>query len=575
MSDVSELVALEKEIDHKVAALPILREPVRVTLCALLRVLHSLMHGTPATATPPNREAATALAARLSHLVPLLASCPSGPTGVDAQQAMEVYAALDPTGEQLKLLISYAHFADVMPEVHRDYFSVGREAEHRFLLRHRSSKLASAEAEDILLSELALGFAITRHQIPAAVFDRMTKRKPGTLSGEGIIAIKTLNSHFQDHVFEVPLVTDDGLRSAIGVTYRELNRFRAALLAMATFANELALAYARVLAKLTHDEAFGEWLHWIAPTWGLEFLRGYLITESGLSDEASERLLSLLSIDVRTNQPSILHARDGYFPPIWQLPGNLLLASDPAMMFIQARNLLFSVQQTDKKLFDDLVSHHLEPALVSFAARILNDVPMLHLQENVEWTGGGTKGEIDLLVFEETSNTALHIQAKAPLPPQGARMVQRLENRLEEGISQLGRFRKLPAADRDRIISQATGRSVYGVEVVDVLLARSCFGTAAICEEANGIRMISLAVLAGAVADCSETDQLDVRSVLNACEGIRHQLIQAAKLNWKHEHLRVGNLVDLELPLLNFDHKAVADMRYRVWRNHGALGTVS
>ena len=56
----------------------------------------------------------------------------------------------------------------------------------------------------------------------------------------------------------------------------------------------------------------------------------------------------MLSVDFRAGKPSVKSARDGYFPPVWQLPGMLLLCADPVQLFTQLRNLLFSVQCTNK-----------------------------------------------------------------------------------------------------------------------------------------------------------------------------------------------------------------------------------
>jgi hypothetical protein len=538
----------------------------------ILRVLYALIHGTSVTSVPPKLDAARSFAARMSHLVPLLANCPGEPTGADALDVLEAYHQVDPDGKQSKLLISYAHFADLMPEVRRDYFSVVHNGEQRFTLHHASTAIADAEAEDILLSELALGFQVQRHPFTDELFDRLPTGKVGQLSGEAILAIKALGTHYLDHAFEVSLVDDNGLRAAVGVTHEEFRRFRAALLGMAVFSSELAKAFQR---RLTHNKkdnnAFEEWLYWLAPTWGSEFFRGYLITESRLADEQVERLLSMLSVDFRAGKPSVKHARDGYFPPVWQLPGMLLLCADPVLLFTQLRNLLFSVQCTNKKLFDDTVSRFLEPALVTAAQQILAPLGHLDIRANVDWTCRGQKGEIDLLVFHSAENVALHIQAKAPLPPQGARLVQRLEDRLDEGLSQLKRFRLLPEADRDEIISKATGRQVRSAKIVDAVLARSCFGTQSIREKAGAVKMLTLPILAGAASDCASVKQAGIEYLLQQCLILTEQLLRDAEPHWDVETLTVDEL-ELKLPLLQFDEAAVARLRLHLWRDNMSLG---
>lgn len=573
MSDLEDLLNYEPLIDRTVAELPILRLPVRVSLSMIMRVLHGLQHGTSTTGVPPNLDAANSFASRISHLVQLLANCPAEPTGIDAREVADAYHDIDRDGSQAKLLISYAHFADFMPEVRRGYFSVLRTGRNRFSLRHCSHEFEDAETRDILLSELALAFRLQSHPFSDKFFDGLTNTRAGHLSAEAVLAIKALGDHYSRHAFEVRLIDDDGLRAALGVTNTEFARFRGALFGMAMFAVELARAFERRLARDQNDEeAFSEWLHWVAPTWGPEFFRGYLITESGLSDTHVEKLLKLLSIDFRTERPPLIkHARDGYFPPVWQLPDMLLLCVDPVLLFTQVRNLLFSLQFTDKALFDNSVSKHLEPMLIRAAKQILASLGHLHICQNVNWSSGNEAGEIDLLIFDSGENVALHVQAKAPLGPQGARLVQRLEDRLDEGIRQLERFRKLPDTERDRVVSEAVKRDVKNVRVLDAVLARSCFGTRSICEKAKGVNLLALPILAGATAECVAVGQCGIEHLLQQCQMLTAKLVHDAKPRWDHETLVVDEL-QIQLPLLHFDQAAVARLRSYVWRDNMSLG---
>jgi hypothetical protein len=146
VSDLEQLLNHEASIDRLVEELPILRLPVRLPLSMVLRVLHGLVHGTPLTGVPAKLDAAGSLAARMSHLVPLLANCPGEPTGADARDVLEAYHEVDPDGKQGRLLVSYAHFADLMPEVRRNYFSVAANGKRRFGLSHASKASAEAEA---------------------------------------------------------------------------------------------------------------------------------------------------------------------------------------------------------------------------------------------------------------------------------------------------------------------------------------------------------------------------------------------------------------------------------------------
>ncbi|TIL42761.1 MAG: hypothetical protein E5Y86_25465 [Mesorhizobium sp.] len=97
--------------------------------------------------------------------------------------------------------------------------------------------------------------------------------------------------------------------------------------------------------------------------------------------------------------------------------------------------MLYSLVQTDKKKFDNVVSRHLEPTLLEDASRFLSGLPGVEIRKNVHWE----RGEIDILADYEASNSAFQLQAKAGMPPQGARMVAQVESRTLKAAKQVVR----------------------------------------------------------------------------------------------------------------------------------------
>ncbi|WP_287291557.1 hypothetical protein [Mesorhizobium sp.] len=102
---------------------------------------------------------------------------------------------------------------------------------------------------------------------------------------------------------------------------------------------------------------------------------------------------------------------------------------------IRSGNVLYSLVQTDKKKFDNVVSRHLEPTLLEDASRFLSGLPGVEIRKNVHWE----RGEIDILADYEASNSAFQLQAKAGMPPQGARMVAQVESRTLKAAKQVVR----------------------------------------------------------------------------------------------------------------------------------------
>jgi hypothetical protein len=161
---------------------------------------------------------------RLSYLAPLLANCPEMPTGVNARDVADSYVEADPKAEQLKLLVSYAHLSELMPTVHRGYFSVSGAATTSFELSHSSPEFADVESEDILLSELALPFPLTRSpSFPKAV-KGMAESAPTLDMGRQMSICKQLYSYYAGSLFELPLVDDASLAAQFGVTHSDFVR---------------------------------------------------------------------------------------------------------------------------------------------------------------------------------------------------------------------------------------------------------------------------------------------------------------------------------------------------------------
>ena len=209
-SSLDEIKKAEREIDAAVSAMPLLAAPVRVPLYGIFSVLHTLFHGNPALGSAPRVEAGHSLASRLAALVPLLAHCPGTPEGESARDAADAYAEIDPDGQQARDLLAYAHFAQIMPEVHRGYYDVAGDALAGFKLSFRSSEFEVAETEDFLLSELALPFL--RSPAPrVSAFDQLAMTAP-VLDGVTLVATqRMLIAHYRDNVIDTALVSDAAL----------------------------------------------------------------------------------------------------------------------------------------------------------------------------------------------------------------------------------------------------------------------------------------------------------------------------------------------------------------------------
>jgi hypothetical protein len=566
---VEKLKAFELKYDSLVEQLDILKLPVRALLASMHLLADNLFYGTRMNsanplAHPPRPEAGLNLASRFSHLIRLLQRCPTEPLGMDADNAINALLCEDPSGQEFPMLVNYGHFSDLMPEVHRGYYLVEGDEESGFVLSHPSAEFAHHEALDIILAELSLSMLLNSSETAfSSLFDGLAETAPLADALAMEQALRALNGHYRRYFNEPPYLTEDGYRAACGVGSEDFARFRAALLAMSDYAIGLSAALDRRI-RTEGDPGnviWKEMLEWISVCWTEQGFLGFLKALSGLEDTKLDRLVNLFSGDFRTGMQSHAHARDGFFPPLARLETCFLYSPWLLKPFMTARNIAFAVRHQDQKLFDEIVSSHLEPALVQQAAELFRSMPCLEVVPGRKWQ----KSEIDLLVYSPTENVALHIQAKAAIPPSGARMVQNLETRSREGLDQLNAFRKLNQPDRDAVLSEALGHQVDGVTVIDVLLSRSCFGTHKVWAQLGAVVPMNLAILAGVTKPFrAERRPIPLAELPRLAKDEIDRVMKQAKPKWVVKEAVMG-LVQFRLPMLEYDNDAVRAANLRMW----------
>lgn len=550
---LNQLREFESQLDAEVANLAIWRLPVRCVLLAM----HYSLYGFFTT----DREKATTIAARMSHLIPMLAKCPPEPIGENAANALRAYVDTDPTLQQLLLAINYGHFSEVMPQVHRNYYTVTAMGEKHFRLEHRTENSAAMEVRDIVLSELAMPHITSPSPDVSEAIEQLTRTVPqANISLVGQV-LGSYIDHYLKNVKEPELLSDAVLVDAFGADTQAINRFTSTLLAVAALAVDLSRALeARVRAEGTPKDLEAEWLEWVSIFWTADYVRHILRGTTGVSDEALTRLFSIFALDFRKKPARTELGGDGYFPPLaFLVGGGLLIGPYFTWLFTHTRNMLYALLKTDQQKFDNVVSGGLEPQLLIHVESMFRRLPGIEIKANVAWDAR----EIDLLVFEPATNTALHIQAKAPIAPYGARMIARLESRIQEGIEQVQSFRALPQERVDTVISEAFGREVSGVKVIDAILARSCFGTYRTWDNAADISFLSLAVLAELTREGPMRLQTLAELPARAQEYLEETIAKASPV-WTHKPLILGEYV-IDLPMLDLDQRFLDGERRKVW----------
>lgn len=567
---VDDLKAYEVEFDKLYDSLPIWELPARPILTALHVVVDSLFNGPrrgELKLGEPVRGAA--LGARFSYLAPRLLKCDSEPMGIDAADALRAISEVDPEGAYRFALVTYGHFCELMPEVRKGYYDVGGNPADGFRLTHASKEFSAHEAADIILTELSLTFIGEPAPLFPDRFDRQASMWP---DGEYDMNLKLRTitefyNHYCDHLSELPIMTEEGYRAAIGVARDEFERFRAALFAYADYCRGMAFAFERRIRNSGYSDAlWHELVEWVSVNWKETFFLGILRGLTKLAPDAIDRLIGIFTLDFRAGKKVSEHAGDGFLPPLARFEGTFIFNPDLLRLFLPARNLLYTINRTDAKRFSDLVSKHMEPELLHAAELMFCEFDRLEVIKNVNWGAG----EIDLLVYSAAENAALHIQAKAAIPPQGARMLRAIESRMLEGLDQLRRMRDLNPVERDNVLSRALGRDVRQVKVVDVLLSRASIGTENVWSKLEAAVALNLTLLRISLNKAREQRRtLSLLGFAGLVSTEFRRIMALAQPRWVEREAPLGT-TSFRIPFLEFDTRVAQDEQRRAWVQSGS-----
>jgi hypothetical protein len=226
------------------------------------------------------------------------------------------------------------------------------------------------------------------------------------------------------------------------------------------------------------------------------------------------------------------------------------------------RNLLYAMLRTDQRKFDEVVSRHLEPAIVAEAAAILSELPDVEIRTNVQWRAG----EIDLVAYHAGSNSALQIQAKAGVPPEGARMLARVEARTIEAANQLESFLDLPDDEKDAICGAAFATRLTAVRWQSAVLVRTCLGTENAWNRIEAFAPLNPVLLRVVVRRMRAEGEFTFVDFGARVEQELSRFRSEAVTGWENKSLKLLG-VELVVPLLQLKLPAVTTFRANAMSN--------
>ena len=545
-----ELFAFEKQADEIVAELGVWRHPLRSILSSLFLMADaSFSGGRFGRYSKPNIERGATILSRISHLIPFLSkSTPE--IGADLDDALSVMSPDD--YDELKSALLYGHFCDLMPLVRNGYLQAER-IEGGFRLVHPDRTFAYDEKRDVIATELSL--TTLEREAPFAVnaLSHMVEDWPVIQGSDFIEVIRNAYDHYMQAINEDEYVNSEEYLSAFGFQRDDFVRVRAALMALASWCIGMAAAADAKSQNSDLDDP-AKWrrecLEWAAPHLTQNFVSGTIQAIAKVGDDTLNSIMAYFCDDPLSGK---IVSGDGFLAPLLKLGNSYLFSPRSPLIMTVERNLLYVANCQHRTRFDELISHNLEVSLLTTSQKILSALPGVSVKANVRWGGG----EVDLLAFDSVSRTALQIQAKAAIPPQGGRMTRQVESNTLRAVQQLKKFEELREEEKLEILNRAFGVDVKDIRWASAVLSRSSFGTSKAWTAISHRAALNLFMLRKAVKILASESASDLTRVPEIAFRSFGEIIQTSCGNWEDGKFELFGTV-IHFPNLSLDNQAMA-----------------
>ncbi|AUW47325.1 hypothetical protein [Rhizobium leguminosarum] len=544
---MEDFVAFEKEVDAIVEALPIAKLSAPTLLHQLHQFIFSMIHMSGGDQT--KRVAGETISYRVSYLLPWLAGRDWDLQPASVPEMMATFNEADPKRDQFKILLKYSHFCEFVPAVHRGQYIVTRSASG-FSLTYPNEAIEEAEAKDIIVSELAINFLLGK----AFDFDDRLfafVESGADIDPEQLVPIATERAQrFAKDLVEQALITDVGLGEVLGSNRATYKKLQASLFGLASVAGEVATMYYGLALEKDGGQLFDRSMSWATIVWEEQVWSQMLEQISGQGAEVIGRFLDAFTYHAERPARQRIGG-EGYTPPFYKMGSARFASVDTMMVFCHERNAIQGFMRNQPSRFDELVSHDLEPTLISAFEVTLQGSPELRVFKNRKFKGG----EFDMLVIDPVTQHIIICEAKAPMPPQGVRATERLGGRIGEGMKQLSSFIARPHEEKLRVLQEVTGLRFDNPTLHYAILGRACFGLLNVWTQKE-ITPITLPLMRLAIARLRERKTGIAANLTTMVNEICDEIFAEAKWSWRPEKIELCGSV-IEIPLLAYERDII------------------
>lgn len=374
-------------------------------------------------------------------------------------------------------LIQCATLHIVFPQIHRGLYTITPDGENASRIRYASRRAASLECRDIALTNISLPFVFARRRT-SEDFRKAAMRR--LFRGERLTPHRSLNEiravYAEDGLLyrEEALVPDEVFVQLGFSSADAFRKIRRAFVALGDVYLNAAKLVDRHLSEQHHYAADADYL-WVGiamERMSQDELRILIFQICGAGTADYEKFLEFFIGDAHTKKIS-----NSFMPPFWLIGEYIYFMPGALTTLLGQRNLLISIQNDPEKRqkydFDKHISKLFEPTLIARARGHFHDAGFISKTEC-----RFADRSIDLVVYCKKSNIVLTIQAKATLPPENSRMVDRLETRVNEGLDQIEVFDQLPQAQQFKLFQMWFPEAApIGVQHIRAVLVNSSFGS--------------------------------------------------------------------------------------------------
>jgi len=547
------LKAFEKEADKAVAALSIWGLSFRALYSSMLLIADAAFSGGRFTGhRPPDVEKGGTTLARLSLCRDYLSR-----TGATPRKTLrkDLETVTQQKYAEIGKTLIYAHFSELMPFAHRGAFRVEQTGDG-FRLSYPTEDAERFEALDVIASELALTALDNDFRVDAACYLRMIDTWPREGGKDFITSLRAAFNFHLNGVHENIFVGATAYERVLGFTHNEFQRVRAALMAYATWCLNMAKA-AEAGAIQERGKTQARYIRtvyeWVAP---LHTSKQVLSVIDQLTKVPRNRVNKILRFFQEPAVGGQTISGDGYLAPIQVLGDAFLLSPRSLHLMTPERNILFVLNQIDRKQFDELVSAELEPSLLAHARPIFEALPGVVSKPNVIWDGR----EVDLIAYCQKTNSAVQVQAKAAIPANGARMTRQVEANTLKAVEQLQKIDDLSPAAKDEMIRKEFKVQAENVRWSSAVLSRSSFGTVKAWQAMEGRAALNLQLLQGIANAAAGEEAFDLATLPEQAMKSMSDIAEKGVVSWREETLDVFG-TKIKIPLLELDNEEIT--RYR------------